>query len=182
MEKEGKIAESLELVRKLTSKYGFDFYLWITAAQALWSGGEKEEANKFCQEILSREPEHYMAKYWSGRYCLEKEEYFKARDLFLELLQVNPRSDELTAYLETANEKLIVEIREALEKGEPIMNSPDRNYGCGLAGVFSRTKSWRKPRRSPKMLTLREKRNTSTATCSAVLNMPWKSMKKAFLC
>lgn len=118
MEKEGKTAESLELVRKLTSKYGFDFYLWITAAQALWSGGEKEEANKFCQEILSREPEHYMAKYWSGRYCLEKEEYFKARDLFLELLQVNPRSDELTAYLETANEKLIVEIREALEKGE----------------------------------------------------------------
>lgn len=113
-----KTEEALALAKKLVKACGSDGYVCIYAAEAFWNGGEKEEAFKLCQEILAKEPGHYTAKYWSGRYYLEQGEFFKARELFLDLLQMNPRSEELSGYLEKANEELIVQIKEALEKGE----------------------------------------------------------------
>lgn len=118
MSREEKTGEALEAAKKLLEKNDYDPYIWICAAEALWDAGEKDEAFRLCKDILKTLPEHYPAKYLVGRYYLEQGECFEAREIMLDLLRLNPRSDELSGYLEQANETLIIQMKEALEKGE----------------------------------------------------------------
>lgn len=129
-----KKEEGAALAEKLLGCNAFDSYLWLYAAEALWYADQKERTYVLCEEILSREPKHYMAKYWKARCLEEKKEYYEARELYLDLLQVNARSEELSGYLEKLNAILIEQMQEALDKGESIY---------GLSGDELRLKlSW----------------------------------------
>lgn len=112
---EGK--DGYGLAQRLLNQYGDDIYIRLHAGNCLWKAGEKERAYGLWQGILEQMPDHYMAKYFCIKHLMDKEDYFNARKLLLELLDVDDRSEELQSYIHTANEALIQEFSSALEEG-----------------------------------------------------------------
>lgn len=114
---EERTEEGLMLVEKLLNQYGQDIYVRLHAGQGLWQAGEKERAYELWKGILEQMPDHYMAKYYCVKHLMDKEEYFEARELLADLLEVDDRSEELRSYVHTANEALIEEFRQTLAEG-----------------------------------------------------------------
>lgn len=112
---EGK--DGYDLAQKLLDQYGEDIYIRLHGGNSLWNAGEKERAYKLWQGILEQMPDHYMAKYYSVKYLMDQEDYFSARKLLLDLLDIDDRSEELRSYIHTVNDALIKEFQSALEEG-----------------------------------------------------------------
>lgn len=113
-----KPEEYLPLCQKLTDDFPYNAYLWLYAGEGNWEAGKKEEAYAIWTAILQKDPDHYMAKYHVALYEMEKGEFYPARDKLLDLLEAGGQNKELTDALEKANEALIIQVRELLEKGE----------------------------------------------------------------
>lgn len=114
---EERAEEGHILAEKLLNQYGQDIYVCLHAGQGLWQAGEKERAYELWKGILERMPDHYMAKYYCLKHLMDKEEYFEARELLADLLEVDDRNEELRSYVHTANEALIEEFRQTLAEG-----------------------------------------------------------------
>lgn len=114
---EERTEEGLALARKLLDQCGQDIYVCLHAGQSLWQAGEKDRAYELWKGILEQMPDHFMAKYYCVKHLMDKEEYFEARELLADLLEVDDRSEELRSYVHTANEALIQEFRQTLAEG-----------------------------------------------------------------
>lgn len=105
------------LAGELLERYGDDIYIRLHAGSSLWEAGEKERAYEIWKGILEQMPDHYMAKYFCVKHLMDQKDYFNARKLLLELLDIDDRSEELRSFIHTANEALIVELDSALKEG-----------------------------------------------------------------
>lgn len=111
-EKGARIAE------ELLQKYPDCDYVCLHAAKIKWHLGEKELAYSLWQKLLEKDPQHYMAKYYSVKHLMETKDYFTARGLLIELLRVDGNNEELNNFIHIVNEALIKEFREILEAGK----------------------------------------------------------------
>ncbi|MBQ8597989.1 MAG: tetratricopeptide repeat protein [Lachnospiraceae bacterium] len=109
--------EGKSLAEELLKKYPDSDYVSLYGAKIAWHLGEKELAYDLWQGILKKSPQHYIAKYYSVKHLMDKEDYFTARGLLIELLRVDGENEELNSFIHTVNEALIKEFREILESG-----------------------------------------------------------------
>ena len=110
--------EGAQIAKELLKKYPDCGYITLYAAKIKWHLGEKELAYDLWQSILKENPQHYMAKYYSVKHLMEKEDYFTARILLIELLRVDGNNEELNDFIQIVNEALIAEFREILKSGK----------------------------------------------------------------
>ena len=111
--------EAVRLIKALLEKYEEDCYIKLHCGVAKWTLGQKEEANQLWEQILIHQPSHYMAKFYTIRYLMEKEEYKQAKERMLELLDMDANDEQVIEYLHTANDALIKEYETKLhEEGE----------------------------------------------------------------
>lgn len=111
------IEEGRALAETLLNRYGKDVYVCLHAGRSLWHAGEKERACGLWREILKQIPNHYLAKYYLVKHLMEQEEYFEARELITDLLEVDDRNEELQQYVHTANDVLIQEFYQTIAEG-----------------------------------------------------------------
>ncbi len=110
--------EAIRIMENLLEKYGQDSYVQLHCGVARWVLGQEDEAAQLWEEILAQQPAHYMAKFYMVRYLMKKEEYYKAKEKMLELLDVDGNDDQVIGYLHTANDALIKEYEEQLKEAK----------------------------------------------------------------
>lgn len=109
--------EGRPLAESLLERYGEDTYVQLYAGQILWGAGEKDRAYGLWKGILEKWKDHYMAKYFSVKHLMDQKDFFNARELLIDLLDVNENDEELVSFLHTINDELITEFKGILEKG-----------------------------------------------------------------
>ena len=112
-----KAAQGVVLAEKLLENYYEYPYCSVYAARILWETGQKERAYGIWKDVLEKSPQHYMAKYWSMCYLMEQKEYYDAKELLMDLLEVNERNEELQQFAHEVNEALIEEFHTTLREG-----------------------------------------------------------------
>lgn len=103
---------------RLLRDFGSDSYIRLYCGYTLFQTGRREEAYQLWQQILTEQPGHYMAKFYSIRYLMEQKDYHKAKELLLDLLDINGNDEELISQVHTANEALIAEYRANLARSD----------------------------------------------------------------
>lgn len=115
---EDKCEAGVATAENLLNKYRENLYIRLHVGRIKWGAGEKEQAYELWKSILEESPDHYTAKLCTVRYLMEKENYYDAREMLLDLLTVNDRDEELQEFVHTANEALIEEFRSTLASGK----------------------------------------------------------------
>lgn len=103
------IRQAAKLADHLMTDYGDDPYVLLYCGLAYFHADQKDNAYRLWQQILEKIPDHYMAKLYSARYLLEKQDYHTAKDLVLDLLDINGEDHELIEMVTEANKALIEE-------------------------------------------------------------------------
>lgn len=116
--------QAARLADELLADYGDEPYICLYCGAAYFHTGKKDEAYQLWQQILADIPTHYMAKLYCARYLLEKQDYHAAKDLVLDLLDVNGDDQELIQMVTAANEALIREYQEKI--GDPLRSETER--------------------------------------------------------
>lgn len=107
-----------QLIAILSEKIPEDRYFRVHVGEARWSMGQKEKAYEIWEKLLKESPDFYEAKYNVTRYLVEKGDYYQAREMMHELLDVDGNDERVQKMLEQVNELLIPEYRRKLEQGE----------------------------------------------------------------
>lgn len=123
-ENENENEKAVKLSESLMSEYGGYTYIQLYAGEAKWYSGQKEEARKIWEDILSKQPEHYMAKYNLIKYQMDAEDYYQAKENMIALLEISGRDDTLESWMSTANEFLIKQYKEEILTGVENPNFP----------------------------------------------------------
>lgn len=93
-------------------------YISIYIGEALWELGQKEQAHSMWSAVLEREPGYYQARYGVARYLMEQKDYYEARELMEQLLDVDGQDEKVQKMLQSANGFLIQKYKKELELGE----------------------------------------------------------------
>lgn len=124
--------EAAALSEELLKKYQEDQYIKVYAAYAFWHKKEKDRAFALWNEILKDRPAYYQAKMGVVRYLMEKGNNYDAKEKLMEVLEGDGRDEEALALLKEANNRLIVEFKEKLHRGEPDERLPGQEMELEL--------------------------------------------------
>lgn len=113
-----KNEEAAKILNTLRAENYKDIYIKYYIAETDFELGSFEEAFETCHSLLETNPNHFGAKMILCSYYLQKKEYKKAKDGYIELLEIDHSNDTLVEGLKKANESLITEYEEQL-KQEP---------------------------------------------------------------
>ena len=128
--------KGISIAEKLLAEYGDYSYAALYSAHILWETGQKDRAYEIWTGILEKEPNYYWARYWAMRHLMDKKDYFNAREMLLELLEVNDRDEELRDLVRTANEALIEEFETTLREGREDERLPGDELKLRLAWCY----------------------------------------------
>lgn len=106
-----------EYIQRLTEKIPDNLYSRVYIGEAYSYLGDKEKAYEIWQDILKEEPNYYQAKYDVACYLLEEKEYYQAKDVLNELLELGG-GEKVEAMLRQINGELIPVFQRKLEQGE----------------------------------------------------------------
>lgn len=106
------------LTRRLLADPREDDYVLLYCAYAWWALEEKEDAALLWQKLLDRLPTHYMAKLGMARYKIDKKEYEEAKELMLQLLDMDSQDEEVLELMTFTNDALIAGYKEGLANPE----------------------------------------------------------------
>lgn len=95
-----------------------DDYMILYCAYACWALDEKEQAASLWQQLLDRLPTHYMAKLGKARYLIDKEDFIEAKELMIQLLDMDGQDDEVLELMNFTNDALIAQYQASLEDSE----------------------------------------------------------------
>ena len=93
-------------------------YAQLYIGEAFWNVGHRQEAYQLWTRILEVEPRYYMAKFYSARYLLEEKRYHEAKEMLLELMDLDDRNEKAVDMIRQVNEALIEELRTKWENNE----------------------------------------------------------------
>lgn len=113
---DGRAAEAL--AKQLLERYPGDHYISYFAGEAKWKNGDLAGAYELWNHILQQDPNHYSAKLGAARCLLERQEYDQARELLLQLLEVNSHDETAAELVRRANEALIEKLSCKADQGE----------------------------------------------------------------
>lgn len=99
--------KAMQLAEKLNEKQYDDLYISYYLALTSLRTGNLESAYNESHNILEKNKEHYGAKYILASYYLEMGEYKKAKEGYLDLLEISRNDKWASEGLKKANERLI---------------------------------------------------------------------------
>ena len=108
------VIEAQKLADKLLEAYKNDSYILLYCGEARWAAGKKEEAYKIWKKILEDNPNHYTAKYGAARFLIIQEEYEQAKELMMDLLNVDGRDEAVLEDMRKTNEALITQYKKSI--------------------------------------------------------------------
>ena len=111
-----QVQEAQDLTDRLLKDYEKDPYLLLYCGEARWAAGRREEAYGIWKKILEDNPSHYTAKYGAARYLITKKEYEEAKELMMDLLNVDGRDEAVLEDMRKTNEALIVRYKESIAR------------------------------------------------------------------
>ncbi len=109
-----QVARAQELADSLLTDYDNDPYVLLYCGEARWAAGRYEDAYEIWQRILEKNPSHYTAKYGAARYLMGRKDYQQAKELLMDLLNVDGRDPAVLEDMRKTNEALILEYKEAI--------------------------------------------------------------------
>ncbi|MCI8886764.1 MAG: tetratricopeptide repeat protein [Hungatella sp.] len=109
-----EVGKAQELADRLLKDYEEDSYILLYCGEARWAGGRREDAYEIWKEILKDNPSHYMAKYGTARYLICRKEYEEAKELMMDLLNVDGRDPAVLEDMRKTNEALISKYKESI--------------------------------------------------------------------
>jgi tetratricopeptide (TPR) repeat protein len=107
------VIQARELADSLLEDYEKDPYVLLYCGEARWAEGRREEAYEIWQKILRDNPDHYTAKYGAARYLIRKGDYEEAKELMMDLLNVDGRDEAVLEDMRKTNEALIAKYRQS---------------------------------------------------------------------
>ncbi len=99
--------EAVELAEKLLHNHKDDVYIGYWAGRAYWSNEQWEEAYQCWQHVMDCMPDHYTARVGLIKYYIKKEDYLKAKEIIMELLEINGRDEMVLSFMREVNVYLI---------------------------------------------------------------------------
>lgn len=108
-----EVIQARELADSLLEDYEKDPYVLLYCGEARWAEGRREEAYEIWQKILRDNPDHYTAKYGAARYLIRKGDYEEAKELMMDLLNVDGRDEAVLEDMRKTNEALIAKYRQS---------------------------------------------------------------------
>ena len=120
----GNEEECVRLIEKLMERIPGDRYGLVYIGEAYWGMGQKEKAHEIWENLLEKSPQFYQAKWDLVRYLMEKEDFYRARELMHELLDTDGENEKIQNMLKEANEALIPEYYGKIERGEEDAHFP----------------------------------------------------------
>ena len=106
-----------ELAQKLMERYPKDSYVRVWTGKIFYDTGDEDKGLAQWEEVLSEEPDYYMAKYFAMHCLADRKEWYRAGKYVDELIKVNRRDEELLERQKEINNELVPALREALDKG-----------------------------------------------------------------
>ena len=106
------------LIDRLLQDPREDDYVLLYCAYGQWALEEKEEACRLWQKLLDRLPTHYMAKLGMARYKIDQKEYDQAKELMLQLLDMDSQDEEVLGLMSFTNDALIAQYEENLASSD----------------------------------------------------------------
>ncbi|MCM1496197.1 MAG: tetratricopeptide repeat protein [Bacteroides sp.] len=113
---EQKAEAALALGKKLLEEYPDDVYIGYWAGKAYWGAEEWEEAYQCWQHVADCMPDHYSVRVEVARYYMKKQENLKAKELIMDLLEINGRDDSVLDLMREVNIPLIDYYHELAEQ------------------------------------------------------------------
>lgn len=122
---EEKPEQAMELADRLYEKYAEDTYVLYTVGIAYQAGNQWEKARQCWQSILDVQPEHYGAQCCMAKYYQHQEDYLKAKEIIMDLLERNSRDEEVLQMMREVNIPLIAYYDEEEKKDREAESLPD---------------------------------------------------------
>ncbi len=110
-----RLEEALEIPEKLLSKKIQDIYVKYCMAELYLESGELEKAYALCGEIFKANPKHFGARVLLCEYYFKMGEYDRAKEGYLELLEIDQYNEKLSEGLQKTNTELIKRMKKQLE-------------------------------------------------------------------
>lgn len=104
---EEKTESALDLSRKLLEEYPDDVYVGYWAGKTFWKAEELETAYQCWQRVVDCMPDHYSARVEIAKYYVKTNEILKAKELIMDLLEINGRDDSVLDLMREVNIPLI---------------------------------------------------------------------------
>lgn len=111
-----RVREAQDLADALLEKHDTDSYILLYCGEARWAAGRREEAYEIWKRILKENPDHYTAKYGAARYLITKKEYEEAKELMMDLLNMDGRDEAVLEDMRKTNEALITKYKESIKR------------------------------------------------------------------
>lgn len=99
--------EAVPLVEQLLEKEPDDVYIGYWSGRVYWNLEQWEQARDCWQHVVDILPAHYTSRVGLAEYYLKTEEYVKAKELIMDLLEANGRDDHVLELMRTVNGPLI---------------------------------------------------------------------------
>lgn len=102
-----EFTKAKELIEGLYEKYSGDIYISYYTGSIRWENKEYDSAYQAWSELVEKYPDHYSARVGILKYYMETGAYKEAKDLTMELLEINVGDQEVEQIMRQVNEKLI---------------------------------------------------------------------------
>lgn len=104
---EEKTEQAVALIQRLLMEYPDEVYIGYFAGRTYWAAEEWEQAYQCWNHVAECLPEHYGARVGIAKYYMKCGENLKAKELIMELLEINGRDDSLLEMMRDVNVPLI---------------------------------------------------------------------------
>lgn len=104
---EDKKEQAVELIQRLLDDYPDEVYIGYFAGRTYWAAEEWERAYQCWKHVEECLPEHYGARVGIAKYYMKCNDNLKAKDLIMDLLEINGRDDSLLEMMREVNVPLI---------------------------------------------------------------------------
>lgn len=105
-----------QIIEPLTIKYPSNDYITYYQAQIYWKLEQYEQAKACYDQLLADNPDHFSAKIGIAEYLERQNEFKEAKEIYLQLLEIDPLNQTAHQGMQRVNEDLIKHYRDELEK------------------------------------------------------------------
>lgn len=98
---------AIPFVEKLLEKEPDDVYIGYWSGRVFWALEQWEKARDCWQHVVDILPAHYTSRVGLAEYYIKTEDYVKAKELIMDLLEANGRDEHVLDLMRIVNEPLI---------------------------------------------------------------------------
>lgn len=95
--------KAVELSESLLEAYPDDVYIGYWGGRAFWAVENWEKAYTCWKHVMECLPEHYTARVGIAEYYIKVQDYLKAKELIMDLLEINGRDDTVLNLMREVN-------------------------------------------------------------------------------